>query len=202
MDKTHRARTLLGSNSERLLAEIVSRIGFLADISAFHHRRKTLEGYVFGVGICRARPLCPSRLGLGKLNFHRARQNGDDFVLRLQQIGAWGVELFSPKVRAAASVDELGVDPDLIATWLHRALENIAHAQILADHLGVDRLALVSHGRIARDHKHAGDGARHAREARGQFISERVDNIILRRIAAEVGEGHDNDGKTGGLGRL
>jgi hypothetical protein len=34
----------------------------------------------------------------------------DDFVLRLQQIGAGRVELFGPEVRAAPGVDELGVD--------------------------------------------------------------------------------------------
>ena len=105
-------------------------------------------------------------------------------------------------MRAAAGVDELGVDPDLITAWLHRAFEDIAHAEIFPDRLGVHRLTLVGHGRIARDHEHAGDGAGHPREARGQFISERVDDIILRRIAAEVGEGHDNDRKARGLGRL
>ena len=76
---------------------------------------------------------------------------GDDLVLRLQQIGARGVELFGPEVRAAVGVDELGVDPHLVAARLNRAFQHIAHAQILADRLGVDRLALVGEGRIARD---------------------------------------------------
>src|SRR5471030_2664506 len=75
----------------------------------------------------------------------------DDRVLRLQQIGAGRVELLGPEVSATAGVDELGVDPHPIATRLHRAFENIAHAQILADRLDVDRLALEGHGRIARD---------------------------------------------------
>jgi hypothetical protein len=39
----------------------------------------------------------------------------------------------------------------LIAARLHRAFENIAHAEILADRLGVDRLALEGHGRVVRD---------------------------------------------------
>ncbi|MGA8714375.1 MAG: hypothetical protein WB647_15325, partial [Roseiarcus sp.] len=75
----------------------------------------------------------------------------DDRILRLQQIGAGRVELFGPEVSAAAGVDELGVDPHPIAARLHRAFENIAHAQILADRLDVDRLALEGHGRIACD---------------------------------------------------
>ena len=90
------------------------------------------------------------------------RQMRDDRVLRLQQIGARRVELFGPEVSAAVGVDELGVDPHLIAARLHRAFENIAHAQILADRLGVDRLALEGQGRVARDD----EGAADAREAR------------------------------------
>ncbi|MGA9847296.1 MAG: hypothetical protein WBQ45_06605, partial [Roseiarcus sp.] len=90
----------------------------------------------------------------------------DDRILRLQQIGAGRVELFGPEVSAAAGVDELGVDPHPVAARLHRAFENIAHAQILADRLDVDRLALEGHGRIACDH----ESIAHARETRGQFV--------------------------------
>ena len=121
---------------------------------------------------------------------------GDDLVLRLQQIGALGVELFGPKMSAAVGVDELGVDPHLIAARLNRAFQHIAHAQILADRLGVDRLALVGEGRIARDDEAVAD----ARESGGQFIGERVGEVVLRRIAGEIGEGQHDDGKTRGLG--
>ena len=109
----------------------------------------------------------------------------DDRVLRLQQIGAGRVELFGPEVSAAAGVDELGVDPHPIAARLHRAFENIAHAQILADRLGVDRLALEGHGRVARDD----EGVADARETGGQFVGQGVDEVVLPRIARQVGEG-------------
>jgi hypothetical protein len=39
-------------------------------------------------------------------------------------------------------------------------------------------------------------------EAGGQLIGERVDEVILCRIAAEIGEGLYDDGKPRGLGRL
>ncbi len=68
----------------------------------------------------------------------------DDRVLRLQQIGAGRVELFSPEVSAAAGVNKLSVDPHPIAARLHRAFENVALAQIL------------HHGRIV---KRTGDGS-------------------------------------------
>ena len=67
---------------------------------------------------------------------------GDDLVLHLQQIGAGGVELFGPEMGAALGVDELRVDPHPVAAGLHRTLQHIAHAQILADRLGVAGLPL------------------------------------------------------------
>src|SRR5271166_6072487 len=112
----------------------------------------------------------------------------DDRVLRLQQIGAGRVELLCPEVSAAVGVDELSVDPYPIAARLHRAFENIAYAQILADRLGVDRLALEGHGRVTRDDESVAD----ARETGGQFVRQGVDEVVLPWITREVGEGqHD-----------
>jgi len=71
-----------------------------------------------------------------------------------------------PDMRAAVGVDELGIDPHLVAAGLHRAFQHIAHPQILADGFGVDRFALVGEGRVARDHEDASD----AREIGGQLI--------------------------------
>jgi hypothetical protein len=93
---------------------------------------------------------------------------------------------------AAAGVDELGVDPHPVAARLHRAFENIAHAQILADRLDVDRLALEGHGRVARDN----ECVAHARETGGQCVGQSVDEVVLRRIAGQIGEGQHDDRKT------
>ena len=120
----------------------------------------------------------------------------DDRILRLQQIGAGRVELFGPEVRAAPGVDELGVDPRPIAARLHRAFENIAHAQILADRLGVDRLALEGHRRVARDD----EGIAEARETGGQSVGQGVDEVVLPRIAAQIGERQHDDRKPRDLG--
>ena len=143
---TIRARTLLGS-----MASACSQSAYAASASlpidpAFHCARGALESQVLGVAIGRGRPFDACALGIDELKVECVRQMRDDRVLRLQQIGAGRVELFGPEVSAAAGVDELGVDPHPIAARLHRAFENIAHAQILADRLGVDRLALEGHG--------------------------------------------------------
>ena len=52
------------------------------------------------------------------------------------------------------------------------------------------------HGRIARDD----EGVADARETGYQFIGRGVDEVVLPRIAREVGEGQHDDRKTRGLG--
>src|SRR6202020_1132328 len=49
-------------------------------------------------GSVRGRPLETGGLDLGELDVQRARQTGDDLVLRLQQTSAGGVELIGPEV--------------------------------------------------------------------------------------------------------
>ena len=111
------------------------------------------QGQVLRIEIARARPLNAGSIDCTQLYLHGARETGDDLVLHLQQIGAIGIELIGPQMRAGLGVDELGVDPHLIAAALYAALQHIAHAQILADRLDVHRLALVGEGGVARDHE-------------------------------------------------
>ena len=99
---------------------------------------------------------------------------------------------------AGAGVDELGVDFGLGVDELHRTLQHIAHPQVPADGLRVERLALVGEGRIARDH----EGPVNTSEAGGQLIGQRVDEVVLRRIAGQIGERQHHDGKTRSLGLL
>jgi hypothetical protein len=50
-------------------------------------------------------------------------------------------------------------------------------------------LALIGEGRVAPDHESAGN----AREIRGQALGHAVDEILLFRIAADIGQGEDDD---------
>jgi hypothetical protein len=122
----------------------------------------------------------------------RVHKACDDLVLRLQQVSAGGVELVGPDMCAAVGVDELDIDPHPGGARLRRALQHVTHAQLLADRLGVDRLVLVSEGGVARDD----EGGRGSRDARGQFVGQSVGQIVLRRIAGQIGEGQHHDGKT------
>ena len=79
---------IAGIDGERLFAERVCRIRFIADVPALVQTGHALERQILGAGIGRGRPLETGAFGLGQLQLHRSRQMRDDRVLRLQQIGA------------------------------------------------------------------------------------------------------------------
>ena len=93
--------------------------------------------------------------------------------------------MFGQSPDAAVGVDELGVDLHLVAARLDRAFEDVVHAEFPTDRFCVDRLALVGHGGVPRDDEAVVD----AREAGRQFVRQGVDEVVLRRVAGEVGEG-------------
>ena len=54
-------------------------------------------------------------------------------ILQLEEVGYVFLEAVSPEMRAGLAIDELRVDTDMVLVALHRAFENIADAQFLAD---------------------------------------------------------------------
>jgi hypothetical protein len=58
-----------------------------------------------------------------------------------------------PQMRVGAGIDQLGVDPDAVASALHAAFEHMGDAELLADLAQVPfASAFVLHGRRATDH--------------------------------------------------
>ena len=139
--------------------------------------------------------LCVSALTSSK---PKALASRDDLVLHLQQIGPSGIELIRPKMRTAMGIDELGVDAHPVLVPPHRAFEHVANAEFLADLLGVDALALVGEGRVARDDETVAD----ARQIRGEVFGYAVGEIILARIARKVREWKYNNRKAWVLSTL
>ena len=92
---------------------------------------------------------------------------------------------------AALGVDELDVDAHSAACALNAALENIADVQLAADLFHIAASALVVERSVARDH----EGAPNAREIGGQTLADAVDEIVLLRVAGQVGEGQNDDGE-------
>ena len=122
------ARTLFGSEASACsqrdqvafqVASDCSPADTPLNVSPLQRRAQSL-----GAGICRRRPFELGGFKLRELIFQRARETGDDRVLCLQQICSRGVKFISPEMSPAGSVDELGIDPQLIAARLQRALQH------------------------------------------------------------------------------
>ena len=73
----------------------------------------------------------------------QGRRDGPcDVVLHGEDVVEDAVVGFGPEVKAVRDLDELGGDPDTIPRLPHAALEECAHAQLLADVAQVLLLAL------------------------------------------------------------
>src|SRR5262249_47560277 len=71
----------------------------------------------------------------------------------------------------------------------YRALEHVADAKLSSDLLHIDSLALVSEGRIARDHEQPADAA----QGGDDLLDHAVAEIFLLGIATHVLEWQDGD---------
>ena len=139
---------------------------------------------VGGRGLFRA-----SRLGGDELGIQRARQARDDFVLHVEEIGEGLVEPLGPQMIAGLGVDKLHVDAHAVTAALNAALKDIADVQLASDLLHVEPLALISEGRIAGDDV----GAPNARKIGRQALGDPVDEMLLVRVSADIGERQDDD---------
>ena len=114
---------------------------------------------------------------------------GDNFILHVEQVGHRLVEPVRPQVVAGDGVDELDIDAHSAAAALNASLKDVAHVEIAADLLGVDRLAFVSEGGVARDHKRIVD----AREVGRQAFRHAVDKMLVLDVHAKTGEWQHHD---------
>ena len=130
-----------------------------------------------------------ARLSGGDLSVERVRQAGDDFVLHIENIGEWLIEPFGPEMAADFGVDELHIHAHAVAGALHAALEDVTDVQLAPDRLHVERLALVGERRIAGDH----DRASYRGEIGRQALGHSVDEMLLLRLASDIGERQDDN---------
>ena len=135
-----------------------------------------------------------SRLCGDEFCVQRASQSRHDLVLHVEEIGKTLIEPLGPEMIAALGVDELDVDPHAVAAALDAALEHIADVQFAPDRLRVDGLAFVGERRIAGDHVSPAN----AREVGRQALRDAVDEMLLFRLAADIGEGRTTIERRGG----
>ena len=110
---------IVGIGFERLFADTGPRDRVILYV------RLALESQVLGVGTCRCRPFASGRLGLRELKLHRMRQMSYDLILRLQQIGARGVELLGPEMASLSASMSWALTLTWLVPWQHRAFQHI-----------------------------------------------------------------------------
>src|SRR5215475_9934722 len=138
------------------------------------------------------RVFCASCLKLNKLGIQRVGQPGHNFVLHIEQIGNRLVEAFSPKLNASFSVDQLYIYPKPFAAALHGSAKRVTNVQLAADLPEVDGFILVREGGMSADHEQTTN----ARQVSGQTLSHAIHEVLLLRVAAQVGERKHDNGQT------
>src|SRR3984957_17742515 len=93
---------------------------------------------------------------------------------------------------ARFGVDKLHVDARAVSAALDATLQNVADVQLAPDRLRVERLAFVCERRIASDY----DSASYPRGVGRETFRDPVDEMLLLRIAADIGERKDDDRET------
>jgi len=124
----------------------------------------------------------PGGLRSDQLDTERVRDPARDLVLQSEKINCVAVEPLRPKMRVGRGIDELGVDADLAAGPTDASFEHIAHAEVAANLLRVDRLIPVGERGIARDHEHI----REPRQVGRQVLGDPVSKILLLWIIAQI----------------
>jgi len=118
-----------------------------------------------------------------------ARDVRRDPVLQFEDIFEGAVETVGPKMRAGGGIDQLAADAQPIAAFAHRAFEHIADAELASDLLDVGRLTLEGEARIASEDNEPTD----AGERGDDLLDHAIDEIILFRVAAQIGERQHSD---------
>ena len=80
-------------------------------------------------------------LGADQRTVERDRDAAGDLVLQGEEVAHLAVEPLGPQMRVGCGVNQLGVDADLIARAAQAPLQHIAHAELAADLLCLDRPA-------------------------------------------------------------
>ncbi len=118
-----------------------------------------------------------------------AGDTGRHPILQVEYVFHRTVEAVGPEMRAGLRLDQLGGDPHPIAALPHAAFEHIAHAEVAADLLHIDRLTLVGKGRVAGDDEQPAD----AREGGDDLLDHAVGEIFLLGVARQVLKRQDSD---------
>ena len=120
-----------------------------------------------------------------------------DLVLHVEDGVGRAVVTLRPELSAGDGVYQLGVDPHLAVALAHAALKEVSDAKFAPDAIQVYRLAFVSKARVLGDYEQSGNPGQIGDDVLGDAVAQ----ILLFRIAADVLERQDGDGRLVGQRR-
>ena len=141
---------------------------------------------VIGIEILRPPAFDALDLGRPEARFDRADRAEGDLVLEREDVVERAVVAFPPDMHAGLGFDQLRGDADPFACLAHRPSEHIERAQLAADSLHIDSLALRGEARIAGDHEEPADAA----QAGDDVLDHPVGEIFLLGVGAQALERH------------
>ena len=121
-----------------------------------------------------------SLLTPSQLRLQRLRDSFGDLGLDAENITQLSVIHFGPELRAGLHVNQMNVDPHLIACLLNATLKDVRYAKLLRDFSKIARFALISLRRSTRNDFQIADLS----ETRQDFFLDAIGEISIIRIAA------------------
>ena len=110
-----------------------------------------------------------------QLDLERSNDLLRQLVLHREDIRELAIKAVGPDVRAARGIDELAGNAHPVARLADAAFQHVTHAEVAADLLHVDRLALVGKARVACDHVQL----RQLRRIGDDVLADTVGKILL-----------------------
>ena len=119
-------------------------------------------------------------LTASQLRLQRLRDSFSDLGLDAKNVTQVPVIRLGPKLRAGLRVNQVNIDPHLIACLLDATLKDVRYAKLLCDFSKIPRFALISLRRSARNDFQIPDLG----ETRQDFFLDAIREISVIRIAA------------------
>ena len=112
----------------------------------------------------------------------------DDLVLQGEHVRPLAVEALGPDMATCLDIDQLGIEPHILACTARAAFQDVTDAEFLRDLRRLHGLALVAEGGVAGDDEEAGDACKVGRQVVGDTVGE----VALFLVVAEIGEGQND----------
>ena len=110
---------------QRTFEQLSATLAGLRQEAFVVHDRPTAHRHVSGIGMVRALPERPARLGFNQLQVKSLRDLADDLVLNFEQVRTCRLEPAAPDASAGRRLTKLDVNADDLAGPTHAALDQV-----------------------------------------------------------------------------